>query len=76
MATQRISEKALQAIDNDNGLAAAVCDAMGIKFSSLPIYMRNKSVRFTMFKVVNIIAEKTGLSTDEIVEDVDEVIEG
>ncbi|MEX6691218.1 hypothetical protein QTN47_27155 [Danxiaibacter flavus] len=69
MAKQRISDKAITAIRQDNGLCAAVCDAIGIKVISIDRYIRRMSNSLTSHHVVKIIADRTGLSIEEILED-------
>lgn len=69
MAIQRISDQAVKAIRQDNELGLAVCNAMGVKLSALPSYLERKSIRLTLHSVVKIIADNTGFSEEEILED-------
>ena len=68
MGLQIISDKAVQAIRNDNNLYAAVAEALGIKLASLPNYLIRKSEKLSNIGIVNIIAEKTGMPVEDIVE--------
>ncbi|MEX6689246.1 hypothetical protein QTN47_17180 [Danxiaibacter flavus] len=68
MAKQRISDKACEAILMDNELGLAVCEELGVRFSALPSYLIRRSPSLTYFNVVQVIADKTGMSFGEILE--------
>lgn len=82
MAVQRISEKAIQEIKDNEELWRAVADAIGVKTRALQSYLDRKSKRLIETPVVDMIIEFTGLSKSDVLEKVelsenaDEVIAG
>lgn len=68
MALQTISGKAIEAIRQDNELFSAIADALNIKLVSLQSYLQRKSPKLSNAGIVKMIADKTGMSFDEISE--------
>ena len=72
MAVQRLSEKAIQKIKDDEELWRLVADAMNIRSKALQSYLDRTSKRLIETPVVDIIISHTGLSKEEVLEKVDE----
>jgi transcriptional regulator with XRE-family HTH domain len=70
-----LTDKTKQAIINDSSLAAAVCEALGIKIVTLPAYLSRNNRRLTDYAVLKIIAQKLGVEIDSLIVEVDAEIE-
>jgi hypothetical protein len=62
-----LSEEGLRAIESDAVLFGEVAQELGVMPVSLPPMIQRKSRRLTEYKVVQLVAKRTGIKPEQLV---------